>query len=199
MQKMHIQCQTLKRSKEPNFRCCSYLLRSNAKYAMRVWLKQTNMTDNATQILSYLHPVSLLQLARTTRSLRRFLLNRQMSKSLVWKPAFERLYKDTGFEWDSEPCWKGLSTPKFASLLFEDACQVCHLSNTSGECPKPAIRHSRNAVSRLQGKSRIGPLYCIRRYRLGFARNVLSNSTCRDSSMTLSSYVYGTVQICVLG
>lgn len=154
------------------------------------------MNDYAIQILSYLHPISLLHLARTTKSLRRFLLSRQRSKSLVWQPAFERLYQGEGIYWDAEPHWKGLSEPKFASLLFENVCQVCHLATTSHECPTPAAQNSRNVVSRLQERIHTAPLYCIRRYRRGFAGSVLSNSAYRSCNVT-SAHVF--TKVCVLG
>lgn len=89
-------------------------------------LEEANLTNNTSQILSYLHMVSLLQLARTTKDLRRFLFSRERSRSLIWRPAFKRQYPDADeFDEEWERYWKDLSEPQLASLIFEAMCQVC--------------------------------------------------------------------------
>uniref|UniRef100_D8PTU2 F-box domain-containing protein n=1 Tax=Schizophyllum commune (strain H4-8 / FGSC 9210) TaxID=578458 RepID=D8PTU2_SCHCM len=69
------------------------------------------------EILGYLDAPSLLQLARTTKFLRNFLLNRSSFK--IWKKS----YKNTNPALPPPP--SGVSVPRFVALVTDEFCQSC--------------------------------------------------------------------------
>lgn len=67
------------------------------------------------QIFSCLHPLDLLHLARTTKSLRAVVMNR--SARSVWRDAFASV--------DALPdCPEDISEPEYANLVFDNLCHV---------------------------------------------------------------------------
>ncbi|KAF8904802.1 hypothetical protein CPB85DRAFT_1457064, partial [Mucidula mucida] len=74
--------------------------------------------DVVLAIFSYVEPLDLLRLSRTTKDLRALLMSRE-SSSGVWKSA--RLGMEPGLP----PIIEGLSEPRYASLLFDAHCHSC--------------------------------------------------------------------------
>ncbi|KAF9260265.1 hypothetical protein L218DRAFT_872714 [Marasmius fiardii PR-910] len=71
------------------------------------------------EILSYLHPIDLLNLARTNKSLRKFLMSRSLSEN-IWRAALKRRFFPT-----LPPIPSGFSEPAFVALLFNPICHAC--------------------------------------------------------------------------
>lgn len=69
------------------------------------------------QVFQYLEPVDILYLARTTKTLRAFLLDRHWSCQ-VWKTAFSNVHNMP------PPCPEYLSEPVYAHLAFVPVCHV---------------------------------------------------------------------------
>ena len=71
------------------------------------------------QILAYLQPLDLLQLSRTTRDIRTFLMSRSSSESL-WRNALAKIVPPL-------PPVPGpiLVEPEFAALVFDPRCHAC--------------------------------------------------------------------------
>lgn len=67
------------------------------------------------QIIGYLEPLDLLQLARTDKQLRVLLMNRAMSS--YWKRARRNVE-------GLPPCPRDLSDPAYANLMFTGHCHV---------------------------------------------------------------------------
>ncbi|KAF8559431.1 hypothetical protein OG21DRAFT_1403350, partial [Imleria badia] len=68
------------------------------------------------QVFQYLEPVDVLCLARTTKRLRAFLLNRHKSLH-IWKAAFDNVP-------DLPPCPDHLSAPAYTHIAFVPVCHV---------------------------------------------------------------------------
>ncbi|KAF8992459.1 hypothetical protein BDZ89DRAFT_897135, partial [Hymenopellis radicata] len=75
------------------------------------------------QIFSYLEPLDLLRMSRTTKRLRSILMD--ISSRTVWKSAFLAMGA-------LPPIIDGLSEPQYANLLFDSHCHGCG---------KPATRY----------------------------------------------------------
>lgn len=71
--------------------------------------------------MRYLTPKDLLSLARTTKSLRAFLMSR--NSRLFWKTARRNME-------DLPPCPADLSEPAYANLLFDSHCHVSIVEDT---------------------------------------------------------------------
>lgn len=69
------------------------------------------------QIMKYLMPLDLVNLTRTSRDFRRFLLAR--SALPLWRTARENAV-------GLPPCPPHLSEPAYANLAFSSHCHVCH-------------------------------------------------------------------------
>ncbi|KAI5824198.1 hypothetical protein K523DRAFT_420963 [Schizophyllum commune Tattone D] len=69
------------------------------------------------EILSYLDTTSLLRLSRTTKTLRKFLLNRSSFK--IWKKSWANM--DPALP----PPPRGVSVPSFVALATDEFCQFC--------------------------------------------------------------------------
>ncbi|KAL1727688.1 hypothetical protein EV714DRAFT_216738 [Schizophyllum commune] len=69
------------------------------------------------EILGYLDATSLLRLSRTTRTLRKFLLNRSSFK--IWKKSWANM--DPALP----PPPRGVSVPSFVALATDEFCQFC--------------------------------------------------------------------------
>ena len=82
-----------------------------------------HLTSIHMQIFWYLAPLELLYLARTTKALRAFLLNRQKSLR-YWRCAFESIV-------NLPPCPSFLSEPEYANLAFVPFCHACHFFVTN--------------------------------------------------------------------
>lgn len=70
------------------------------------------------QIFGFLHPLDLLNLARTTKSLRQVTMSR--SARPVWRESFETVD-------DLPKCPEDMSEPEYANLVFDTACSVCSI------------------------------------------------------------------------
>ncbi|KAJ7691280.1 hypothetical protein B0H17DRAFT_1063330 [Mycena rosella] len=77
--------------------------------------------DILLEILKILHPLDLLYLSRTNKTLRDFLLDRS-NASTIWRESF-RTAEDSPPECPSYTC-----EPQWARLLFEEVCHVCESS-----------------------------------------------------------------------
>ena len=75
------------------------------------------------QILGYLDATSLLRLSRTTKTLRKFLLNRSSFK--IWKKSWANM--DPALP----PPPRGVSVPSFVALATDEFCQVSSPHNDS--------------------------------------------------------------------
>ncbi|KAJ7497574.1 hypothetical protein FB451DRAFT_1211984 [Mycena latifolia] len=73
--------------------------------------------DILLEILKILHPLDLLYLSRTNKTLRGFLLDR--SNASIWRTSFESV------EGSPPPCPAYTCEPQWARLLFEEVCHVC--------------------------------------------------------------------------
>ncbi|KAG7088097.1 hypothetical protein E1B28_012123 [Marasmius oreades] len=76
--------------------------------------------DVVIEIFSYLQPLELLYLSRTTRELRIFLMS-QASSAAIWRTSRTNVFPKL------PPIPEGLSEPLYASLAFEASCYVCGL------------------------------------------------------------------------
>ncbi|KAJ2927089.1 hypothetical protein H1R20_g10020, partial [Candolleomyces eurysporus] len=74
------------------------------------------------EVLSYLSPLDLLRLARTTKALRAFLMSK--SSSAIWKSSLAAIE-------GLPPCPEDLSEPQYANLMCWDHCHVCFLEDGS--------------------------------------------------------------------
>ena len=74
-----------------------------------------HMTRTSVQIIGWLTPLELLSLARTSKTLRSFLMRR--SSASLWKAA--RLNVE-----DLPPCPSDLVEPAYASLMYDTHCGV---------------------------------------------------------------------------
>lgn len=84
-----------------------------------------NLRIRSTKIMKYLMPRDLLQLARTTKGFRSFLISR--SSSGLWKVARENV--------KGLPCCPShLSEPAWASLAFETNCNVSGMLESIRTC-----------------------------------------------------------------
>ncbi|KAF5341665.1 hypothetical protein D9611_002142 [Ephemerocybe angulata] len=101
--------------------------------------------DLLSEIYALLHPVDLLQLARTSKVFRKVLMNRQASRKMIWLPALASIR-------GLPPCPKDLAEPRYINLLLESTCDGCsvtasrssintrvwkHLTNYSQTCGGP--------------------------------------------------------------
>ncbi|KAJ8085540.1 hypothetical protein PM082_004358 [Marasmius tenuissimus] len=75
--------------------------------------------DVVHEIFGYLHPHDLLRLSRTTKTIRKFVLDR--SASHAWRKARERS--------EVPSIIFRMSEPAFASLLFDTYCRYCKATN----------------------------------------------------------------------
>ncbi|KAJ7680595.1 hypothetical protein DFH06DRAFT_1163623 [Mycena polygramma] len=75
--------------------------------------------DVLIEILKVAHPLSLLYLSRTNKTLRQFLLNR--NNAFVWRESLEVA------EGSPPQCPSYTSEIQWTRLLFEEVCHVCHL------------------------------------------------------------------------
>ncbi|KIY62265.1 hypothetical protein CYLTODRAFT_323680, partial [Cylindrobasidium torrendii FP15055 ss-10] len=80
------------------------------------WLGDTP-ADILYEICSYLHPLDLLHLSRTSKHLRSHLMN--ASARYAWRTAFEFVFLDGIREVRED-----LEEPRLANLLFEQHCDV---------------------------------------------------------------------------
>ncbi|KAJ7444862.1 hypothetical protein FB451DRAFT_1376335 [Mycena latifolia] len=71
------------------------------------------------EIFSYLHPLDLLRLARTTKPFRRFLLNR--ANVAIWRSAFDNNAREGG----PPACPSYMAEPAWARVAFEKTCHIC--------------------------------------------------------------------------
>jgi hypothetical protein len=71
------------------------------------------------KVLSYLHPMDLIRLSRTSKSLRNILLSRTCRT--VWTSCLASIP-------NMPPCPSHLTEPQYARLAFEN---VCHVSVTA--------------------------------------------------------------------
>jgi len=72
--------------------------------------------DIVFEIFSLVQPIDLLQLARTNKTLRRYLMNR--SSAPIWAASCQQV--------DGLPfCPKHLSYPQYVNLAFDHHCQTC--------------------------------------------------------------------------
>ncbi|KAK0237697.1 hypothetical protein EDD85DRAFT_831412 [Armillaria nabsnona] len=76
------------------------------------------------EIFSYLDPVDLLRLARTTRQFTKFLLSSSVDSIRLWRAARARIFGPVDL--------LGMSEPHYADLVFERHCNYC-ASDTSSE------------------------------------------------------------------
>ncbi|KAF6744212.1 hypothetical protein DFP72DRAFT_85972 [Ephemerocybe angulata] len=117
---------------------------STSKVATRVTLTGLPF-DLLSEIYALLHPVDLLQLARTSKVFRKVLMNRQASRKMIWLPALASVR-------GLPPCPKDLAEPRYINLLLESTCDGCsvtasrssintrvwkHLTNYSQTCGGP--------------------------------------------------------------
>ncbi|KAF5341658.1 hypothetical protein D9611_002145 [Ephemerocybe angulata] len=117
---------------------------STSKVATRVTLTGLPF-DLLSEIYALLHPVDLLQLARTSKVFRKVLMNRQASRKMIWMPALASIR-------GLPPCPKDLAEPRYINLLLESTCDGCsvtasrssintrvwkHLTNYSQTCGGP--------------------------------------------------------------
>ena len=71
------------------------------------------------QIVGYLEPLDVLRLSRASKRLRH-LLCAKSNRHIVWKRARKNIVPAP-----PDPP-EDLSEPRYASLLFEEGCMVCH-------------------------------------------------------------------------
>ncbi|KAK0494520.1 hypothetical protein EDD18DRAFT_1174768 [Armillaria luteobubalina] len=76
------------------------------------------------EIFSYLDPVDLLRLARTTRQFTKFLLSPSVDSIRLWRTARARIFGPVDL--------LGMSEPRYADLVFERHCNYC-ASDTDSE------------------------------------------------------------------
>lgn len=76
------------------------------------------------EIFSYLDPVDLLRLARTTRQFTKFLLSPSVDSIRLWRAARARIFGPVDL--------LGMSEPHYADLVFERHCNYC-ASDTNSE------------------------------------------------------------------
>ncbi|RDB26165.1 hypothetical protein Hypma_006658 [Hypsizygus marmoreus] len=74
------------------------------------------------EIFSHLHPLDLLRLARTTKTLRSILMQR--SATSVWKATISNV---DGLP----PCPPDLDEPEYVNLAFDDHCHFCFVSGVN--------------------------------------------------------------------
>ncbi|KAK0474177.1 hypothetical protein IW261DRAFT_567902 [Armillaria novae-zelandiae] len=75
------------------------------------------------EIFSYLDPVDLLRLARTTRQFTKFLLSPSIDSIRLWRIARARIFGPVDL--------LGISEPRYADLVFERHCNYCALDTSS--------------------------------------------------------------------
>jgi hypothetical protein len=92
-------------------------------------LPTQKLTDASIQILSFLYPMDLLNLSRTSKDFRNLLLQR--SSAAAWKAA--RLQVD-----GLPDCPPDLSEPQYANLAFYPHC---HVRQAFQNNDTPADRH----------------------------------------------------------
>lgn len=73
------------------------------------------ITNHTNQILKLVNPFDLLQLARTSKTLRVVLMNR--SSQLIWKEALSNIR-------GLPNCPSILTEPAYAELVFNEQCSV---------------------------------------------------------------------------
>ncbi|KAI0721701.1 hypothetical protein C8T65DRAFT_724501 [Cerioporus squamosus] len=106
--------------------------------------------DVLMEIFSFMHPKDLLNLARTSKTFRAFLMNR--SAQQLWKASIAQVD-------DLPPCPTYISEPEYINLLFFTYCHICLKSNvqtvyfefSARYCPscRPKMFLERSKVSHL--------------------------------------------------
>ncbi|KAJ3557330.1 hypothetical protein NM688_g1532 [Phlebia brevispora] len=74
------------------------------------------LTDIYSKVMSHLHPMDILNLSRTSKNFRKFLMTR--TAQFIWRRARENIE-------DFPPCPKDLSGPAYADLAFDNYCHGC--------------------------------------------------------------------------
>ncbi|KAF9074120.1 hypothetical protein BDP27DRAFT_1288092 [Rhodocollybia butyracea] len=77
---------------------------------------QTFPLDIVLEIFSYLEPLDVLRLSRTSRDMRTFLMTR--NNTIIWRTARSNVP-------DFPPLPSDLSEPQYASLAFDSYCRIC--------------------------------------------------------------------------
>ncbi|TEB31793.1 hypothetical protein FA13DRAFT_308124 [Coprinellus micaceus] len=79
--------------------------------------------DILIEILSQLHPGAILRLSRTTKSFRRFIMNRTLARASVWVPALKAVNR-------LPPCPEHIPEPRYVYVMFCEA--LCDVSMDGG-------------------------------------------------------------------
>ncbi|KAG9318777.1 hypothetical protein JVU11DRAFT_877 [Chiua virens] len=122
--------------------------------------------DMLFEIFLLLEPAELLYLARTTKGLRAFLLDRKKASAL-WNNAISSVGLPPC------PCW--MSPPAYVFLAFDPLCHVCHII--------PMLQRGVWA----NGLRGLGVLLYLRNYSMGPADAMLLNLLPKDVRSTLYS------------
>ncbi|KAL4252012.1 hypothetical protein AB1N83_013748 [Pleurotus pulmonarius] len=87
----------------------------------------------------HLNPLDLLQLARTTKNIRAFLMQR--SAALAWKTARANI---KGY--NLPECPDGVSEPTYANFMFTKHCHLCLTPEALHVFPAQMVRYCRHCV-----------------------------------------------------
>ena len=105
------------------------------------WSRLSLAHENLFQIFRHLHPVDLLSLSRTTRCLRGVLLAKHARS--VWRDSLTSVRV-------LPACPSDLSEPRYASLAFDDVCDVRAHDRSSHfpQCANPTVSSAQHLASR---------------------------------------------------